>query len=988
MGKEQIQDIRSAVKTNVEDPDFLLNVYSYVSKNRKNKHKLESDNLKRVCLEEYEDLSQRVDFSGFQDSCSVRTNLRTRRLANLLIDDKGFLNRGVLKHIIDIVSQHTYFIGPGRQHDALRQGHLLKMLRLLDESKELVSSLQSISKPHMHQIADHIIKDTLQLSPKVVVTNAHARRAALSALLCYLRQALGSCFATAPAIIVHDEQPVKFLADITELLNTGKMKRTFSGVEYSVPLCHSWGSGDLKRAFYLPGDPEIGAEKLCSQPGLIAAMEMEGGTSFDAPIEENMNVLKEMIYSFLKVKDEKYQLLIVTPESIIKQLLLTHFSLTEKDLKEFENRSQGMVFGRIMMQSPRAGKHIGGKGEAVSRFKIEFERACAAFKALTDNALLRTWEYSLASFAETKAQFAKWNLYASLGLKHEEPGGIGQCLWVILKGKLDEYNRKVEDLQFEYEQMYAQLKIRENRLKNATSEDEARWLKIDYRAKINELKVIQELRDQAHYQAKQIAHLFDNLVDFYLNTFPNYFQEIYDPDMIDVSVGPYDDSPAGFRLIYKHGRTNTSQWTFITNPNQFTESLVSFFIAAERLMDTDERFKGLEQIFSEITTEVVNHVRTKEFMETALQRMAAAHNVPLIENPLENLDRVEKKPWVYTSGGSLHTLVSVYFRREDKPTSESRWVESPQELLVFFVDTIKQIPSSITDTFVGNPNRSLLTHSPTHAYLLKPGYEMFSEAWKNEDFTYTWVRDRWIFPMERAVAEIIVNPDMMRALVKRILPKVPPNFRPYFNQCFGNLQGSMTAQVFRDYLVYTTEKQSGLQYKGKPVIDSSTIDSILFENLPFFPIYKLQDHVETVLSKISNFPTELVNKAVRYVDTLSNKVWGESVMGAKQFQDVCKALIALTKLETSFPVNYHKEIKKICEEEKLSLPPPIIFADSNWVKDHFAFLVNPGTGKLELWRVDPLGGEGEPMEQWGHWLDGSRKQPDWGVFTNPFEYTG
>ncbi|MEM1282942.1 MAG: hypothetical protein AAGG81_05245 [Chlamydiota bacterium] len=986
MSKEEIKEIRNTLNTDIEDPEFLSIIYSYVSKLRKSKHRLESDNLKRVCLEEYEDLSERVEGGGFQDSCSVRINLRTRRLANLLVDENGFVNRGVLKHVIEIISQHTYFIGPGRQHDAIREEHLLKMLKLIYESKELVVSLQSISKPYMHPIADQIIKETLQLPPKTTVTNAHARRASLSALLCYLRQALGSCFATAPAIIVHDEQPLQFLADIRELLNTGKLKRTFSGVEYSVPLCHSWGVGDLKRPFYLSGDPEKGAEKLCIQPGLIAAMEMDGGTSFNASLKENMETLRKMLFKFLEAKDAKHQILLLTPESIIKHLLLLHFSVTEEDLKEFDNRSQGMVFGRLMMQSPRAGKSIGGKGEAISRFKVEFERACSAFKSFTDNALLRAWEYSLASFAETKSQFAKWNLYASLGLKHEEPGGIGQCLWSILKGKLDEYNRKVEDHQFEYEQMYAQLKIRENRLKNATSEEEARWLKIDYRAKAHELNVIQEFRDQAHIQAQKIAHLYDILIDFYLNIFPNYFQEIYDPEMLDLSIGHYDDSPAGFRLIYKHGRTNTSQWTFIRNPNQFTESLVSFFMAAERLMDTEEKFNGLEQVLSEITTEVVNHIRTKEFMETALQRMAVAHKTPLTENPLENLDKVQKKPWVYTSGGNLHSLVSVYFRREEKPTSESRWVESPQELLVYFVDTIKKMPYSASDSFNEKPNRSLLTHSPTHAYLLKPGFEMFSEAWKSEDFTYTWVRDKWIIPMERAISEIVVNPDVMQALVKRMLPKIPLNFQPYFNQCFGNLQGSMTAQVFRDYIVYTSEKERGLQFKGKPVIVPSIIDSVLFENLPFFPIYKLQENLERVLSKVPNFPSNLVRKAVEYGDKFSNKVWGESVMGAKQFQEVCKGLIALTTLETSFPINYHKEIKKICELEKLSLPAPIIFADSNWVKDHFAFLVNPGTGKLELWRVDPLGSEGESMNEWSQWLDGSRKHPDWGVFNNPQEY--
>ena len=48
---------------------------------------------------------------------------------------------------------------------------------------------------------------------------------------------------------------------------------------------------------------------------------------------------------------------------------------------------------------------------------------------------------------------------------------------------------------------------------------------------------------------------------------PEYFQEVYDADMHeDVEGSLYDDSPAGFRLLYKHGRRNPGTWTLIHTP--------------------------------------------------------------------------------------------------------------------------------------------------------------------------------------------------------------------------------------------------------------------------------------------------------------------------------------------------------------------------------------------------------------------------------------
>lgn len=979
---------QKAITATVEDSQFFSEVFSYVAKKRKINQKFEADNLRRVLLEEYEDLSHRIDLGGVQYSCSIRNNLKSRRLANLLIDDKGHLITGAIEHCLKILKEHTYFIGPGRQHDSVRQEHIIKILELLLVDKKVVSSLHSLTKPHMHPIADQIIRDTLQLPVKTTITNADTRKAVLSALFCYLRQALGSCFATAPAIVVHDEQPIQFLNDIIELLNTGRITRTFSGKQYSVPLSVSSGVGDLKRPLHIPGDPKKAAEVLSLQPGLMAALEMEGGVDPNSLFKENCARLNKMLFSLFKKKNWNFPVLFTTPERLIIDLLLQHFSLTKEDVEEVEGRVQGPLVSKLVAQSPRSAKGSGGLGEKVSQYKVELERAKSAFKALSDNALLRAWEYSLASFAETKAQFAKWNLYSSLGMQHQEAGGIGQCLWKVLKEKLEQVNRKTEDLQFEYEQMYAQVKIRERRLRDATSEEEARWLKIDYRAKVTEMQRIQEERDKNYRVAERITHLYDHLINYYLELFPTYFQEVYDPEMVDVTVGLYDDSPAGFRLIYKHGRSNTSQWTFIRNSEEYIDSLVSFFMAAERQVDLEEQFQGMGEVIGEITTDIINHIRTKEFLETALYRMAAAHKVPIVENPVENIDKVEKKPWVYTSGGSLHTLVSVYFCREDKPRSSTRWVESAQELLVFFADTVKELPYKDSELFKMQKSSSMLCHSPTHAFLLKPGSEKFIVAWDHEEYTYTLVRDRLILPMERAIQEITLNPDMIRYLVKRLSEKIPFEYQHYFREKFQTLQGSMSPAMFRDFLVYTMERESALQMSSKAVLETSVIDSELYSHLPLFPIYHLKERVKMVLSKVEIFPKDKIESALALIDEFSSKIWGESVMGAKQFQEVCLSLICLVTEKTSFSVDIHQLVYQVCIEEKFALPKPIIVADTNWVTDYFAFLVNPGTGKLEFWRVDYLGREGAPMDAWNHWLDGSRREPDWGIFNQIKEYSG
>ena len=818
----------------------------------------------------------------------------------------------------------------------------------------------------------------------MAISDAHARRASLSAWFCYLRQNVGSCFATAPAIVVHDEQPEQFFKDLNELLGTGRLKRTFGGIEYAAPLSASWGAGDLRKLIAISRENSEERENLGLSPGLLAAFETVGLVDAAKPLKERIEESQTLVLSALDaLENPRAHQLYISAEEMIRFLLLKRLQLTEKDLVEFENRPKEMIQSGLMLRVPGTG---GGKGEACTTFYNQFDQARSAFKALADNALLKTWEYTLASFAETKPNFTTWNLYSSLGLQAEAKGGIGNCLYDVIKTKLEASNSKVREYQQDYEIAYNHLKYLEARVRSASSDKELQWIKMDYQAKRNEFDTFEEIRNREHFKAERFANLLNDLVDTYYELFPNYFQEVYDADMHEVSLGLYDDSPAGFRLLYKHGRTNTSQWSLIYNPQQYIEALSNFFIATETELKNMEKFKGLEEDLTEIITKVVTHIKTDEFLETAFYRMAQAHNAPLIKDPLENLDKIDKKPWSYTSGGSMSNLVSSYFRLEGKPTETSRWVENEMELLVFLIDVLKQMPAKVLEEMTTTPKKSVLMHSPTHAFTLKPGLPELKKATASDSFTYTWVRDTLFKARETMVEYLFLDEEMMGFLIEKFLPFVPFNFRHHFKNTFSVIHGKKNPREFRNFLVETMEHDRGLNIGGEPILNPDLIDSSLYSWLPLFSSGELKNRLEKILHAVPGIEKKHFEELDRLMEAILDRWEGVSLLTAEHLQDIAKAILLLFFKETAVPIDYHLHVACAAQKYGYAFPAPILFADTNWAKELFGFVVSPGSGNLELWRIDYTGTTGFPMSMWRQWLNGTRKDITWGVYNKPQEY--
>lgn len=968
-----------SLDTPIDRPNFHQRVFSLVLQEENRRRVAPQSQEEMICLEEYDFLSQQMDLSRVQESCSARNVLRTRALAMVLIDDQGEIDFDRVQRTIDFLRKHLYSLGPDRHFDSKRQELILQSLLLLSSNKDLQRLLKQITKPANNRHLDQVIRDTLALPPAAILSDGDARRAALAALLCTLRQNVGSCFATAPSILIHDEQPHLFLKDIAELIFTGRLKKTYEGMEYSVPLSISWGAGDLRKPFVLQRAEE--PAQLSLAPGIVAALAAAGVVDGDG--EQQRRESQQIVWDWMQREDTSARYYVPTfAEELLKQLILQSCNLTKTELEDYEKRPKAHGIGMMLLQ-PAASSE---KTQVFTQFYERFNTAIMAFKALADNALLKSWEFTLASFSEAKSQFSTWNLYSSLGFQPQEPSGIGEAIYNFLKRKLDEANRQLEDLQYDYEQALNHIRYIETRLRTATNEQDAEYLKMEYRSHLTEFQTLEEMRNRCHARAQRYGSLLNLLVDLYSGLFPDYFQEVYDADMHEITANPYDDSPAGFRLIYKAGRSVTSQWLRISTPEEFIEALTSFFVAVEPTIAGEPELEGIEDEIGEITSAIISQIRTQEFLETAFDRMARAHRVSPIKNPLQNLDKISVKPWAYTSGGLMNTFVCSYWKRDIKPTESGRWVENTMELLVFLADCMKQEPKNIADEYLKNPNKSMLIHSPTHAFLFKPGLSPFKETWANDEFTYTSVRDKMIAPMERFSENIILDQAMAYFLGEKLKSKIAPDYRYYFGQVLSYFPGGMNPREFRDYVVGLISQEPALRSGRREILPAEEIDSMLFSLLPLCPDRLLYERIEAILKELPDVEPSMLARFEKFWNDMPIAMRADPMVTAETLQSATKGILCMLFGKTTFPRDYHKLISQAAQKLGFAMPMPLLFADTNWVHDEFGFVVNPGTAQCELWRFDPIGNKGAPMSVWGEWLNGSRKDLTWGVYIRPYEY--
>ncbi|NGX27377.1 MAG: hypothetical protein K940chlam6_01311, partial [Chlamydiae bacterium] len=235
----------------------------------------------------------------------------------------------------------------------------------------------------------------------------------------------------------------------------------------------------------------------------------------------------------------------------------------------------------------------------------------------------------------------------------------------------------------------------------------------------------------------------------------------------------------------------------------------------------------------------------------------------------------------------------------------------------------------ITDPFVKDSQKRMLMTSPTHAFSLLPGQELLRKGWEDPGFTYTWVRDQIIEPRRAFYNAIQLESHEQLLLLQEL-----------------------------DFSFRSEEPLSITDFRAQLPPDPK-IDARLYELLPLISPTQAEELFR-----------DLKLKAIApYKPTFR-----------RHLHD-----LILSHYKTSSK-DLHLEVARLMEQKKLAPPRPLIFADTNWSKFYFSFLVNPATNELELWRTDKIGLTGSPMREWEHFLDGRVKEP-WGIYLRPYEYT-
>lgn len=596
---------------------------------------------------------------SLQDSFLYRAKRVALKMAHLLIDSQALLDREALIELRNLWRESLFVLGPKREGDGLIYTHISNCLEQLFQDPKIWKAIQSISTPLCHQGADQLIRETLWPESIPIVEPVHVRRALIASWFTLLRQVTGSCFATAPAIWMQQKNPCQFFKDLQELLNTGQMRRIVGGKQYCVPLNLTTSKGALAK-------PSLG---------------------WSLGIEMSLESVGVKVSNGMRQKWGQFQGL--TAEDILSRVLKIHEGVSDEDIDRAENSSRLQMASLIASRGAIYYQNPNEKEKKVAEWRKKLRSASQTFKSLTECALLRAWEYSIASFSDVKFEFARWNLYIGLGLHPEENNSVGNLLYQAIDERLHNCNQEIESVSKECQELALLLRSLEVSFNTAFTQERKAQIQSEWATHNLSFNFLLEKREKLAQQAEGWVALFPSWIEQYDQKLQEFFQELFDPELKEDKSYLYEDAPAGFRLFYTHGRKDASQWEAICGAKEYIEALRDFFSRMENELELPSSIE--RKWVYEITTRLIQGIQEPQFLAASIHRSKA---------------KGKESPWAYVSGGTLEALLRVYCHREKPFTEMSLIPRSPDELLKFLQSVEKKDP--------------LLMHSPTHAFIFYP----------------------------------------------------------------------------------------------------------------------------------------------------------------------------------------------------------------------------------------------------------------------------
>ena len=354
-------------------------------------------------------------------------------------------------------------------------------------------------------------------------------------------------------------------------------------------------------------------------------------------------------------------------------------------------------------------------------------------KAINCSPLMKSYEFTAASLADVQVGFSKWNFHEALGLNHDAEGGLGKIIYNLVDMRLKDANEKIEEMNRDIEDVEKSLDMDDANFRSSTSMDRMNSIKRGAQGKKVHLnRMYGEVDDEAK-STQHLSTLYKFFVEQYIALFPHYFQELYDPEMFgegDIE----EDRPSGFRLVYKHGRSDPKAWTYITSDKEYIQSLFDFITTTEPILTSLKREEGLERDIESIITELLLAIETPDFLNEQQERIAQMHKKHLKEE--NNIS-----PYAYLAGGNLKSMIQTFYLSNEEVRAEKIRCQDPLDLCNSIIEFMKDVKNLDVEPFEKDPFATLLICNDTHAFNLLPGQAVLKKAWMHSGNTYTYIRD-------------------------------------------------------------------------------------------------------------------------------------------------------------------------------------------------------------------------------------------------------
>lgn len=924
-----------------------------------------------------EEIFCRDDEAGFeayrttalQSPLAAKTVRMARETARYILSDNGEIDSVRLVEAIEHLSHCLYPLGPYRHEETQIREHLLRMLKALKESSELKDRIKKLFVPSYVSI-QNLIRDTLALEETASISTFHVRQAVLAAMFSYLRQDVGSCFATAPAILIHQEYPHRFLKDLEDLLSSGKLTRIIGSREVTIPINLSGCIGELfKRIRILDLHPDP-IQTLSSPPGLQKAFEAAGVLhSLEAP---QIQVQKLLAHEYL-LKKLSQEHDTISAHEILQSTLLNLYQLSETTVKATLCK-EGMFSKNpalFLSQDPRELS----QNQRVYGYLFAYKQARRAFIHDTQNPLLKSWEYSLATLADANSSSTLNHIRISLGWNSNDSYSIATQMKQFIEQEIESLRSVVSKCEQTYQEARSQLDYIENRLKNPLNTQDSQILTMDHIRFRQELNKALYDWDAAQEKVKKLLNLPDYLLSFYAKAIPQYFRSAYDAYIQEFSH-IHTDTPAGFRLLFTHGRAHPHAWSPVYSIEEFIRFLSEFFSLTEVDLMGKHAIVDLEKETSSLIHHLISLLHTEHFQEAALTRILNTYNLPVPSPLFDHLDTLVITPWVYISGGSVESLLTDYFELTTPITTIQKRPENAHELAAFFSDALKDLPEGIK-SYLEEGDHSLLTASPTHVFSLTAGSPLFREAWDNDWYSYTWLRDVWVKQHKTFLENTLLSQPEVYACLGSFCSKYSLN--------------SLTQELY-DFCAEPSQSLPELYEKSSRFLQGVLQDAHSLElyqrrlarHLVQEPPYVSEQQLPETLEMISSYLGISSRMAFpKFQELIERHIPKLSLLSSSDLRHLYLGLLMQSYQKVYVEEDLYMRVASAMRHHKLAYPAPLLFGDSNWPYSYFGFLLHPGTGHIDLWQCNYAGLKASPLENLQEILAVTRP---WTLYANPIDY--